>query len=93
MATPKKASTKKAATKVAKTTTRKRVAKSFTVSVQLPGQPAEKKSVKAGTTLADFSKDLNLDGYIVRLNSREAAASTELQKDDVIRIGIKTKQG
>lgn len=86
MPAPKKAAAKKAATKTAST-------RSFTVNVQMPGQPAVKKTLKAGTTVAELVSDMNLDGYVIRVNATEASTSKVLQKGDNIRVGIKTKQG
>lgn len=82
MAAKRKASTPKKATP-----------KSFYVNIQLPGQPASKKQVKSGTTLGDIVDNMNLDGYEVRLNGTQKTTGTKLVKGDVIRVGIKTKQG
>lgn len=87
MPTPKKASAKKT------TTTKKTTGRAFIVNVQLPGQPADKKSMKPGSTVADLIQDMNLDGYVVRVNAREVPTSTVLVKGDNIRVGVKTKQG
>lgn len=89
MPTPKKASTKK----TTKAAPKKASARAFSVNIQLPGQPAEKRNIKPGTTVGDLIEDMNLDGYVVRVNAKAVADSVELVKGDNIRIGVKTKQG
>jgi len=78
-------------TSTKKTTTAKRVA-SVSINFRAPAEPAAAVKVKKGSTLADLIEDRNLDGYVVSLNgSTTVSKETVLAKDDVVRIGIKTK--
>ena len=89
MATRKTATAKKAPAKK-KSTPRKRY---VNVLLQKPMSMPETLKVEKGTTIDDLITSLNLEGYIVRVNSQDVSDNYELEKDDVIRVGVKTKQG
>ncbi|MHB9147686.1 MAG: hypothetical protein ACYC2U_04630 [Candidatus Amoebophilus sp.] len=81
------------AVKNTSTKTATKAAKSFKINLQKPGNAPEVISVKAETTVADFVNDMNLDGYVISLNGSTVNASStqKLTKDDILRVGIKTK--
>ena len=85
MATSKNTSTR-TTTKVAKP-------KSFKINLQKPGSAPETVSVAIGTTVTKFVEDMNLDGYVISLNGStvNADSTKELAKDDILRVGIRTK--
>jgi hypothetical protein len=90
MATTKKKATapKKTTTKVAKTVK----AKTFKVNFQCPAKLPEILTVKAGTTVKEFVEDMNIAGYEVSVNGITVQDfDTPLSKEDIIRIGVKTK--
>ena len=72
---------------------KKTAVKSFKINFQKPGEMPESKTVKAGSTVADIVADLNLSGYTISLNGSTVKenSTTQLAKDDVLRVGIKTK--
>jgi hypothetical protein len=94
MATTKKATApKKTTTKVAKTVKAKTFkAKTFKVNFQCPAKLPEILTVKAGTTIKEFVEDMNIAGYEVSVNGIPVQDfETPLSKEDIIRIGVKTK--
>ena len=74
------------------TTTRKRKAY-VKVFLHKPASAPENVRSEKGTTLEQLVDELNLSQYIVRVNGKKVSKKYELQNNDVIRIGIKTKQG
>ena len=74
------------------TTTRKRKAY-VNIYVHKPATAPEKIRLEKGTTLEQLIDNLNLSQYIVRVNGKKVSKKHELEKDDAVRIGIKTKQG
>lgn len=85
---------KKVAAKVAtKTTTSKKVTKKVEILIQRPGSLPEKFNVEQGTNLEGLVKILNLDGYVFSVNGSEVSKTHIFTKGDVVRIGVKTKQG
>jgi len=66
--------------------------KTFNVSFQGVGSLPETVKVTEGTTVADFKTTYDLKGYIFSLNGKSnVKGSALLSKNDVIRIGAKTK--
>jgi hypothetical protein len=60
----------------------------------LPGEPAEKVRLSDKTTYGELIDERNLSTYEVSVNgSKHFAKSTTVSKDDVIRAGMKTKNG
>lgn len=80
------AETKKATKKAA-------APKTVEINIQRPGQIPEKFKVPAGSTLSNLKNTLNLDGYVFAVNGGSVNDSYTFQKDDLVRIGLKTKQG
>jgi hypothetical protein len=74
---------------VAKKTTAK--AKTFKINLQKPGSLPEKVTVKAGVKLSDIIEARSLQDYQLSVNGHTEDASYKLQKDDVIRVGLPTK--
>ena len=79
-----KKTTKKAEPKVEKKS-------GITVSVHLPGSLPKTLDLNAGATLADVIKDMNLASYDVTLNGEKVSERTILAADDIVRVGVKTK--
>ena len=75
-----------------KATTKPRTTK-VPFSLQLPGAAPEKLSVKSGYSVNDFCTDRNIElkSYIITANGSEVKSDYQFQKNDVIRIGLKTK--
>lgn len=86
MPTPKTSS--KAAKPAAKKTTAKVV-----VNLQMPGQVPAKRTLTAGTTVGQFVQDESLTGYEISVAGKTVTNATVLEKNDIIRVGIKTKNG
>lgn len=85
-------STKTTTSKAAEKSSRKKSAsKMFAISVHLPGSMPKSMDLAEGATLGDVIKDMNLDGYDVTLNGEKSSQSTSLSTDDIIRVGVKTK--
>lgn len=63
------------------------------ISFHRPGEMPEEVMIKAGTTLDDFSEVRNLAGFDVFVNGNKCGGSTMLQKGDIVRVGVKTKNG
>jgi sulfur carrier protein ThiS len=84
MATRKTTTEKKAVTK-------KATAKTFSISYQRPGVAPENLKMKAGTTVSDLIQEMNIEGYIISINGVQADKTQLLAKDDIVRVGIKTK--
>lgn len=80
-------------TSTRKSTTKKKTSgRAFQVDYQKPGELPTKLSVKPNTSLADFIGNMSLDGYVVSVNgSTRNKDDYVIKKDDVIRIGVKTK--
>lgn len=86
---------KKVAVKVATktTTSKKATSKKVEILIQRPGSLPEKFNVEQGTNLEGLVKILNLDGYVFSVNGSEVSKTHIFTKGDVVRIGVKTKQG
>jgi hypothetical protein len=65
--------------------------KTFKVDLQKPGSLPEKVTVKAGVKLSDIIEARSLQDYQLSVNGHTENASYTLQKDDVIRVGLPTK--
>lgn len=84
---------KKVATKTATKTTKKVTSKKVEILIQRPGSLPEKFNVEQGTNLEGLVKILNLDGYVFSVNGSTVSEGYTFIKGDVVRIGVKTKQG
>ena len=75
------------------TKTRTKKPKTIKINYHVPGEPATQISVVDGITVAELVKNMNLDGYTISLNGNTVKSDSAaiLQKDDIIRVGIKTK--
>ena len=81
--------------KVAKTSTKKPTvkkasAKDISIEFAAPGSIPEKRKVKAGTTIEQLLGTVD-KAYSIRVNQETVDASYELQNDDVVRVGVNTK--
>ncbi len=69
-----------------------RVAKTVSISLQVPGAVPETVKLKVGQTVADLKKDRNIEsGYVVSVNGEEVKDNYVFAKGDIVRIGVKTK--
>ena len=84
---------KKVATKTATKTTKKVTSKKVEILIQRPGSLPEKFNVEQGTNLEGLVRILNLDGYVFSVNGSTVSEGYTFTKGDVVRIGVKTKQG
>lgn len=87
--TTKEAPVKKAAAKVAKTAKVKKI----NLKIQKPASLPEEYKINSGATVNDLSVELNLSGYVFTVNGKEVNNGYAFENDDLVRIGVKTKQG
>lgn len=85
-------------TKKTSVTSTKKAVKStakVNVSVHMPGEVPAKKSFTKGTTIAQLVESMNLTGYAIVLNGKTVSSTSNvaLSKDDVLRVGVPTKNG
>jgi hypothetical protein len=66
-------------------------AKTFSVNLQKPGSLPEVLKVKAGVKLSDIIENRSLQDYQLSVNGHTESPSYTLVKDDVIRVGLPTK--
>lgn len=68
-------------------------AKIISISIHSPGEEPKVIKVKAGSTVKDVIEHLNLEGYTLSLNGSEVKADSTkaVEKSDILRIGVKTK--
>lgn len=76
-----------------KSTTKKATAKTFAVSFQGVGSLPASLTIKNGLTLGEFKKGQQLDGYEISVNGNQQKDDYTFSKGDVIRVGLKTKNG
>jgi sulfur carrier protein ThiS len=72
---------------------KKAAVKKIKINFQRPGELAEELLIPEGSTVANVVESLNLDGYTISLNGEtvEAESTAILQKKDILRVGVKTK--
>lgn len=63
------------------------------VKIQKPASLPEEFSLNSGVTKAELVTDMNLSGFVFTVNGREVSDSYVFETNDLIRVGVKTKQG
>lgn len=63
------------------------------VKIQKPASLPEEFLLNSGVTKAALVADMNLTGFVFTVNGREVSDSYVFETNDLIRVGVKTKQG
>jgi hypothetical protein len=70
-----------------------KTAPSATIRLQKPGEAASAKKLAPGATLGSLIDNMNLASYTVTVNGQSVNNSYVFKDKDIVRIGLKTKNG
>lgn len=63
------------------------------VKIQKPASLPEEFSLNLGVNKGQLVSDMNLTGFVFTVNGKEVSDSYVFEANDLIRVGVKTKQG